>query len=54
MASVKNRPALSLGAKGRDAQGESQDAFMAQAHVLELSWPFFFLLSSQNFLAKSV
>ena len=42
VASVKNRPALSLGAKGRDAQGESQDAFMAQAHVLELSWPFFF------------
>lgn len=53
MASVKNRPALSLGAKGRGAQGESQDAFMAQARVLELLWPFF-LLSSQNFLAKSV
>ena len=55
VASVENRPALSLGAKGRGAQGESQGAFMAQAHVLELLWPFFFfLLSSQNFLAKSV
>lgn len=41
VASVKNRPALSLGAKGRGAQGESQDAFMAQARVLELLWPFF-------------
>lgn len=41
VASVKSRPALSLGAKGRGAQRESQDAVMGQARVLELLWPFF-------------